>query len=359
MTSGIDASFGLNFGGFSLSADLHLPGQGVTALYGPSGSGKTTLLRCFAGLHRAQRGQLIVNGESWQDEQRNHFVPPHRRAIGYVFQDTNLFPHLDVRGNLAYGLRRVPPAERRVPLEHTARLLGIEQLLARHPARLSGGERQRVAIARALLCSPLLLLLDEPLASLDPGRKKEILPYLERLHDDLSIPVLYVSHALDEVTRIADHIVVMQAGAVLGSGPIGQTLSRLDLPVRLGEEAGVVLAGTIGARDAKWHLARVDLEVGSVWVRDAGAPLGHPARVRVLARDVSISRERASDSSILNTLPATIDAFGDDEHPALVLARLIVGSDVLLARLTRRSAEHLGLTVGMKVQAQMKAVALL
>jgi molybdate transport system ATP-binding protein len=358
MSGTIEAAFALQRGPFSLAADLRLPGRGVIALFGPSGSGKTTLLRCFAGLQRAPGGRLVVNGECWQDESRGLFVPPHRRALGYVFQDANLFPHLDVQRNLEFGWRRVPAAQRRVAWDRALELLGIGHLLARSPANLSGGERQRVGIARALLASPSLLLLDEPLASLDVARKREILPYLERIHDELSIPVLYVSHAPDEVARLADHIVVLEEGRVLACGPLAQTLARLDLPIHLGEQAGVVLEGSIVERDAQWHLARVDIGAGSLWVRDAGTALGHRVRVRILARDVSIALAQ-TDSSIVNALAATVVDSGDDDHPALVLVRLRVGDDLLLARLTRRSAAHLGLAPGMPVWAQIKAVALL
>ena len=358
LNEGIAASLQVHYGAFALTTDLQLPGRGVIALFGPSGSGKTTLLRCIAGLERSATGRLMVNGECWQDDSRRLFLAPHRRPIGYVFQEANLFPHLDVRGNLEYGMRRVPAGQRRVAWDRALELLGIAHLLERLPNGLSGGERQRVGIARALLTSPQLLLLDEPLASLDAARKQEILPYLERLHDELAMPVLYVSHAPDEVARLADHIVVLEEGRVLADGPLSETLARLDLPIRFGEEAGVVLAGAIAERDAQWHLARVDFGGGSLWVRDNGAALGRRVRVRILARDVSIATARF-DSSISNTLAATIVAHGDDDHPALVLVRLSVGNDILLARLTRRSASRLDLFVGKEVWIQIKAVALL
>ncbi len=358
LNEGIAANLAVKYGAFALSADLHLPGRGVIALFGPSGSGKTTLLRCIAGLERAATGHLVVNGECWQDDSRRLFLAAHRRPIGYVFQEANLFPHLTVRGNLEYGMRRVPVAERRVAWDQALELLGIAHLLERLPNALSGGERQRVGIARALLTSPRLLLLDEPLASLDVARKHEILPYLERLHDELAMPMLYVSHASDEVARLADHLVVLEQGRVLAAGPLSETLARLDLPIRFGEETGIVLAGTVTERDAQWHLARIDFGGGSLWVRDNGAALGRRVRVRILARDVSIATERF-DSSISNTLAATIVAHGDDDHPALVLVRLSVGSEVLLARLTRRSAARLELCVGKEVWIQIKAVALL
>ena len=201
-------------------------------------------------------------------------------------------------------------------------LLGIDPLLDRMPARLSGGERQRVAIARALLTSPRLLLMDEPLAALDLARKQEILPYLERLHDELEIPVIYVSHAPDEVARLADHLVVLEQGRVLASGPLSETLARIDLPIRLGEDAGVVLEGEVAERDAHWHLARIAFAGGHLWVRDSGVPIGQRVRVRILARDISLALETHGDSSILNVLPATVEQIADDTHPALALVRL-------------------------------------
>ncbi len=355
--TGVEARFRVDFPDFRLDVDLTLPGRGVTALFGPSGSGKTTLLRCVAGL-QAARGRLVVNGECWQDEDGRSLIPVHRRPLGYVFQEASLFPHLSARRNLEFGLRRVPAAARRVAWDQAVELLGIGNLLERMPAGLSGGERQRVAIARALLTSPHLLLLDEPLAALDVGRKQEILPYLERLHDELSIPVLFVSHAPDEVARLADHLAVMEEGRAVAAGPIAEILASLELPIRLGEDAGVVLEARVAERDAEWHLARVEFDGGSLWVRDTGAAVGRRVRVRILARDVSVAVEHG-ESSIQNVLPATIAAHGDDSHPALVLLRLQVGGSSLVARLTRRSAARLDLAVGTKVWAQIKAVALL
>jgi molybdate transport system ATP-binding protein len=266
----VHARFRLVHAGFTLDVDLQLPGRGVSALFGASGSGKTTCLRAIAGLAHAPGGHLSVNGEVWQDDGRNLFVPTHKRPLGYVFQEASLFPHLSVRANLEYGMRRVPARDRKVSLDHAVELLGISRLLERMPAGLSGGERQRVAIARALATSPRILLMDEPLAALDLARKQEILPYLERLHGELEIPLIYVSHAADEVARLADHLVVLEQGRAVASGPLGETLARLDLPIRLGEDAGVVLEGKIAEVDAGWHLARVDFAGGSLWVRDSG-----------------------------------------------------------------------------------------
>jgi len=348
----IQARFQLSHPGFTLDVDLDLPGKGVTALFGPSGCGKTSLLRCMAGLTRAPLGQLTVNGAVWQDA--SHFLPTHQRPLGYVFQEANLFAHLNVQRNLQYGQARVPVADRRIALDSVVDLLGIAHLLERMPQGLSGGERQRVAIARALLTSPRLLLMDEPLAA-----KNEFLPYLERLHDELDIPVVYVSHAPDEVARLADHIVVMQEGRAVTTGALTETLARLDLPIHLGEDAGVVLRAVVVERDADWHLARVEFPGGSLWVRDAGHAIGHAVRVRILARDVSIALAPVAGVSIQNCLPATVEQMADDYHPALSLLRLRIGTSPLLARLTRRSASALELESGKPVWVQIKAVALI
>ncbi len=353
----IEARFRVDYPAFRLDVELELPGRGVTALFGPSGCGKTTLLRAIAGLARSPGGRLAVNADIWQDD--GIFLPTYRRPLGYVFQEANLFPHLSVRRNLDYGRSRLPAAARRVDFDHAVDLLGLGQLLERLPAGLSGGERQRVAIARALLSSPKLLLMDEPLAALDLERKKEILPYLERLHGALDIPLLYVSHAPDEVARLADHIVVMEAGRAVAAGPLSETLARLDLPIRLGEDAGVVLDAAVVERDDTWHLAQVEFPGGRLWVRDTGHALGSRVRIRILARDVSLAREKVTGTSILNTLPATVSELAADSHPALTLVRLQAGPSVLVARVTRRSAAALELAPGRELWVQIKAVALI
>lgn len=350
------ARFSIRYPGFALAADLELPGRGITALFGPSGAGKTTLLRAIAGLERWP-GRLAINGAIWQDE--GTFLPTHRRPLGYVFQEANLFPHLTVQGNVDYGARRRGSTASRVDRAAIIELLGIESLLGRSPAHLSGGERQRVAIARALLTGPQLLLMDEPLAALDFARKNEILPYLEKLHDTLDIPALYVSHSPDEVARLADHLVVLDAGGVVAQGPLGEVLGRIKLPIHLGEDVSVVLDARTVEHDAEWQLVRMTFPGGSLWVGDAGHPLGKQMRVRILARDVSITRERCSGSSIVNILPATVVEVADDRDPAACLVRLQVGASPLVARLTRRSAAALNLAPGLGVWAQIKAVALI
>jgi molybdate transport system ATP-binding protein len=317
----------------------------------------------MAGLERAPLGRLTVNGQVWQDDEApdkrgSRWLPTHQRPLGYVFQEASLFPHLTVMGNMRYGLQRSTGAVR-VSLEQAIELLGIGHLLGRKPDQLSGGERQRVSMARALALSPSLLLMDEPLAALDLKRKQEILPYLERLHAELDIPVLYVSHSPDEVARLADHIVVLETGRAVAAGPLKDTLARLDLPIHLGEDAGVVLNAVVAERDAKWHLARVEFIGGSLWVRDGGHAIGQAVRVRILARDVSIALEKGEDISIQNCLPATVDQMAQDAHPALTLLRLQVGASPILARLTRRAAVALALVPGKAVWVQIKAVALI
>ncbi|MBL8314895.1 MAG: molybdenum ABC transporter ATP-binding protein [Rubrivivax sp.] len=356
----IEARLRLQRQGFTLDVTLSLPGRGVTALFGPSGCGKTSVLRALAGLDRAA-GRVALGNSVWQDDAQQRFVPTHQRAIGYVIQEAALFPHLNVQQNLAYGLRRIAAAQRHVALDPVVDLLGLGHLLQRRPDTLSGGERQRVAIARALATSPALLLMDEPLAALDARRKAEVLPYLDRLHEELGIPIVYVSHAIDEVARLADHLVLLDSGHVLAAGPLPEMLARLDLPVALGEDAGVVLDACVGERDPAWHLARLDVDGPTcrLWTRDAGHALGRRVRLRVLARDVSLARTPQTGSSIANQLQATVEAIADDAHPALALVRVRVGSAPLVARLTRRSAHALELAVGMPVWAQVKTVALL
>ncbi|MFJ2389398.1 molybdenum ABC transporter ATP-binding protein [Pseudomonas koreensis] len=357
----IDARLKIAYPGFSLDVDLHLPGRGVTALYGHSGSGKTTCLRCIAGLERAEQGFIQVNDEVWQDSERGIFVPPHKRALGYVFQEASLFAHLSVLANLQFGLKRIAKAQRRVDMAQATELLGIGHLLERHPQHLSGGERQRVGIARALLTSPRLLLMDEPLAALDSQRKNEILPYLQRLHDELDIPVLYVSHAQDEVARLADHLVLLGDGKALASGPIGETLARLDLPMALGDDAGVIIEGQVSAYDAGYQLLSLQLPATEMNLRVTHAPMavGQTLRAKVHARDISLSQHNSEASSILNRLPVTVVSEQAADNSAHVLIRLDAGGTPLLARITRYSRDQLGIHPGQRLWAQIKAVAVL
>lgn len=356
--SAIRIAVTLERGVFSLAADLDLPGHGVTALFGHSGSGKTTLLRILAGLEQVSGAHIRVGDETWQDAARGVFVPPHRRGIGYVFQEASLFEHLDVRANLEFGLKRLPRDARRFEIGPVTELLGIGHLLAQRPATLSGGERQRAAIARTLLASPRLLLMDEPLAALDSKRKQEILPYLERLHDELALPVVYVSHSADEVARLADHLVVLEQGRVLASGPLSATLARLDLASHFEDNAGVMIETVICGQDAD-GLSHLAFAGGVLLVGRRDAAIGSRVRCRIHARDVSLALERPRGSSITNILPALVDAVGPAAAQGQVLVRLKVGETPLLARITERSRRELALEPGCALWAQVKAVALL
>ena len=347
---------------FTLDVDLQLPGRGITALFGPSGCGKTTLLRAVAGLVRPAPGRVVANGDVWQDDAAGVWRPTHRRPLGVVFQEASLFDHLNVQRNLDFGRRRVPASERRVSLEHAIDLLGIAPLLQRNPASLSGGERQRVAIARALATSPHLLLMDEPLAALDAARKAELLPYFERLQRELDMPVLYVTHSLDEVARLASEVVLMQAGRTVAQGPTAQLMTRMDLSLSQGDTASALVEGTLESVDAAYGLLQVRFAGGVLQcVQAAGAPPRTPGqrlRLRVQARDVSVALKAATDTSILNVLPATVLAIAQD-GPAQSLLSLYVGGCTLLARITRKSADALQLAAGQAVFAQIKGVAVL
>ena len=366
----IEASLRLERTGFALDVDIAAPRAGISALFGPSGCGKTTVLRAIAGLVRA-RGRVALGDEAWQDDARGIFVPTHRRSIGYVVQEAALFPHMSVRRNLEYGLRRAEGQRRRsVDLDGLVELLGIAHLLERSPASLSGGERQRVAIARALAPAPRLLLMDEPLAALDAQRKSEILPYLERLHDELETPVLYVSHSIDEVARLADRVVLMREGRIEAEGPITEVLSRADLPMGASGDAGVVIDARVVEHDAPYQLSRIRFPGGALWVGGLDAPVGRRVRVRIIARDVSVALERPRRTSVVNVLPATIEGIREEGATMLLGLRIDpatpddtgpAAQDAarLLARITRRSFDTLGLAVGERVHAQVKAVALM
>jgi molybdate transport system ATP-binding protein len=356
--NGIRGSFQVQWPAFTLAAEFALPGRGVTALFGPSGSGKTTLLRCIAGLERAHGGSLHVNGDCWQDDARRRFLPTHRRPLGYVFQEPSLFAHLSVRRNLEYGWARTPPAARQVSFDHAVDLLGLRPLLDRDPARLSGGERQRVAIARALLTSPRLLLMDEPLASLDAASKAEILPYLQRLHDRLSVPLIYVSHALDEVLALADHMLLLEGGRIRAAGPLDAVLAAPQFAALRDPDIGTVWRTVVAEHDADYRLTRLEAAGGSLRVPRLDLPIGAAARVRVLARDVSLALHPPEGLSILNAIPARVVSVA--EHgPAQALVRLEANGDLLLALITRYSAHRLGLQPGQPVHALVKSVALL
>lgn len=343
---------------FSLDIDVQLPGYGITALFGPSGCGKTTCLRAIAGLERTQ-GRVVVNGQVWQDDAQHQWLPTHQRALGYVFQEASLFPHLSARANVEYGLKRTPFARRKVQLEQAVELLGIDHLLDRSPATLSGGERQRIAIARALATSPQLLLMDEPLSALDAQRKAEVLPYLERLQRNLDIPMLYVSHSQDEVAQLAHHVVLLQEGKVLSQGGTASILTQRDHPMGPAADAASLVQGHITHYDAQDHLSTVQFDGGELFISGASERAnGDAVRLRVLARDVSIALQAPSGNSILNRVPATITALREDS-PGHIMLTLQAGNTTLLARVSARSMRELRLEQAQPVIAQIKSIALL
>ncbi|MGI9344221.1 MAG: molybdenum ABC transporter ATP-binding protein [Gammaproteobacteria bacterium] len=352
----IEARYRVERGEFRLDAEFSIPSRGITALFGPSGAGKTTLLRAIAGLDSAVSGYLQVGDETWQNEDTS--LATHERALGFVFQDANLFPHLSVQRNLRFGFDRVPASERKIALDDAVAWLGIRPLLDREPDQLSGGERQRVAIARALVTSPRLLLLDEPLASLDAAGKADILPYLESLHAELDMPVIYVSHAADEVARLADHMILMERGRVLACGPIAELLTRFDLPLALSADAESVVDATVAAHDDEYSLTYVDFSGGRFSVARKDLPVGRDVRLRILARDVSLTLQRQADTSILNVFPAVVEATTNDDKSRTVV-RLRVGDASILAQVTRKSAAALDISQGRELFAQIKSVALL
>lgn len=351
----IEAQIKVHHGGFTLHAQFTSPSQGITAIFGPSGCGKTTLLRSIAGLEPSASGTLTVDGKVWQDQ--TSFLPPHRRPLGYVFQEASLFPHLSVRGNLEYALKRLRNGHR-ISFEHAVDLLGVEPLLARRPNKLSGGERQRVAIARALLTSPKVLLMDEPLAALDQNSKQGIFPFLEKLNKDLSIPVLYVSHSFTEVARLADHMILMEAGKVSAVGPLNTMLTRFDLPLAHDNEAEVMIEAKVEAHDNTYQLTHLDFVGGRITVAQKKLPVGQSVRLRIQASDVSITLQAQIQTSILNIFPATVRELSDEGN-GQVTVFLQIAQASLLSRITKKSVDTLGLHPGTPVFVQIKSVALL
>lgn len=355
----ISAAFKGRLGAFDLDAAFTVPAAGVTGVLGPSGSGKTSVLRCMAGLARLP-GHCIVRGETWQDGAR--FVPTFRRPIGYVFQEAGLFPHLSVTGNLRYGIPlRADRDARPIGFEEAVALLGLEKLLDRSPKNLSGGERQRVAIGRALFTQPRLLLMDEPLSALDREARQEILPFLERLRDRLALPIIYVSHDIAEIERLADHVVVMREGRVARSGPLKVLQADPSLPLFAPRDAVVSLDAVVEEVDETYGLAMLRVEGGIFTLPAPRARIGEKRRIAIAAGDVSLVLEPPTASSILNILPAQVighSASGDYEVVAVLGLGEDGKGDRLLARLTRRSWNRLQLLVGSKVYVQVKSIAL-
>ncbi|UTW45144.1 molybdenum ABC transporter ATP-binding protein [bacterium SCSIO 12696] len=351
----LDVQLSLHKGDWSLDAEFCAPGQGITALFGPSGCGKTTLLRAIAGLEKGAQGHCCVGDQVWQSA--DLCLPTHGRLLGYVFQEASLLPHLDVRDNLMFGLKRTPPTQRRIGFDDAVQLLGVEPLLSRRVEQLSGGERQRVAIARALLVSPQLLLMDEPLAALDRTSKSEILPYLAQLPRELNIPIIYVSHSTDEVAQLADHLLLMDSGRIVASGVTSELLARLDLPLAQSADAEVVIEARVIGCDDHYQLTQLAFAGGELYVPGV-LVAEQPVRLRILARDVSIALQVPGQSSVLNCLPATVSAI-EPLSPSQAVVRLNANGTPLLAHITRKSVDGLRLRVGMAVYAQIKSVAVL
>lgn len=333
----IEIKHGLQKGCFKLDVDTRIPATGITGVFGESGCGKTTLLRCIAGLE-----------SSSSDDQR----PAHERGIGMVFQEPSLFAHLNVLQNIEYGWRRNKGAQ--ADLQHIIGLLELEELLDRATTSLSGGEAQRVAIARALCRSPQLILMDEPLSSLDQRRRNEILPYFDRLHEEVSLPVIYVSHDIEEISRICDHLLIMDDGHIVAAGALQDVLARIDLPQLSGRNAGVAIAAKPIRYDENFDLTTFEFSGGELCA-PGRVDRGVGTRLRVNASDISLCRDLPKSTTILNILAAQIDAI-ESETDATVLVRLKIAEDFLIARITKRSLNELGLRVGELIFAQIKSV---
>ncbi|MDN5862989.1 MAG: molybdenum ABC transporter ATP-binding protein [Salinisphaera sp.] len=343
--------------------DFHIQAQfdsepGVTALFGRSGAGKSSVVNMISGLLKPDRGRIVVDGRVLFDSEQRINLPPRKRRVGYIFQESRLFPHLKVRRNLRYGQRFTPPGERYVQLEQIVDLLGIGHLLERRPPMLSGGERQRVAIGRALLASPRLLLMDEPLASLDAARKNEILPYIERLRDELKLPIVYVSHLFEEVTRLADMLVIMADGKLAAAGPLTEVTARLDLRVLTGRaQAGTVITAKVADRDPGFGLTRLTCAGGELVVPRVGLPPGAAVRVHIHASDVTVAVEPPRGLSVQNVLVARVVEVGEQPAPYTEL-RLDAEGLPIIAHVTAKAAHDLDLRVGCEVYALIKSVAI-
>ena len=351
----IDCKIKIKLDDFMLDAKFTIPDKGITVVFGDSGSGKTTLLRVIAGLEKSDDGYLKVGDSVWQ--KGDNFVPTHKRQIGYVFQDAALFNHLDVKGNLGYVIKRTDGINKDF-IESIYTLLEIKSLLNRSTVQLSGGEKQRVAIARALLANPKILLLDEPLSALDLKRKNEILPYLDSLHNQLDIPILYVTHSQDETSRLADHLILIENGNIIGNGPVNEMLTRFDMPMARSNKAISIFDAKVINRDPEFSLMYLEFSGGQFVVPDNGMSIESLVRIRVAARDVSLTKKKQTDTSILNIFSAVVEEIAP-ESKAQIIVRLTMGGVILLSCLTRKSASTLGLEVGLSIFVQVKSVAIL
>lgn len=352
----LDVDVRRRLGDFALDAVFTCPTDGIVAFFGRSGAGKTTLVNMVAGLLRPDEGRIAINGTVVFESGTGIDLPPERRRLGYVFQEGRLFPHLSVRSNLTYGYRRAPRGDHKIEFDHVVALLGLERLLARRPHDLSGGEKQRVALGRALLANPRLLLMDEPLAALDQARKEEVLPFIERLRDELAIPIIYVSHSMPELVRLADTMVLVSEGRIEAVGPLDEVTGRLDLRPLTGRyEAGGVIHATVQAQDKRYGLTELAFAGGRLTVPALDLEVGVPLRVRIRARDVALALDAPARTSFRNVVAGTVSDIGAETGP-LVDVRLDAGGAALWARITQRSLDELGLRPGKPVYALIKAV---
>ncbi|MBN4075706.1 MAG: molybdenum ABC transporter ATP-binding protein [SAR86 cluster bacterium] len=339
-----------------LNFNFDISAESITAIFGVSGCGKTSLLRAIAGLEKHAGSKLQVGNETWQDD--NVFLAPHQRAIGYVFQESSLFEHLTVKENIEYGYKRTDEAARKFSLEKIISLLELQTLLNRKPTLLSGGERQRVAIARALAASPKLLLMDEPLSSLDQAKKDELLPYIENLNKEMNIPIIYVSHSNEEIARLADQLIFIEDAVVKASGPISELLTRSDLSLAHRRQAESLIFAEVETYDESFQLNYLSSDLGTFIVPGEKFHTGRKIRLRLAAQDISITLEAQKNTSILNIFPAIIDEL-HAEDKALLTVRLLINKFPVLAKITLKSADNLKLEKGKAVFAQIKSVAVL
>ncbi len=344
-------------GTFVLDINTPIEERGLTAVFGPSGCGKTTLLRCIAGLERADTARFTAFETVWHDSDKGIFVPPYRRPFGMVFQNANLFEHTTVRKNCLYGLKRTPAGDRHFSFDRIASFMKIEQFLDRPVGRLSGGQRQRVAMARALLAGPRLLMMDEPLSALDSQSKSEIMPFLEHIRDELKVPILYVSHSYDEVSRLADRIIILDNGAVSSSGPLNEVVTQLSTAARVRHHAAATIQAVVDGFDKDYHLVRVRFDTGVLWMEQPDENVTGTVRIRIAADDVILTTESGPENSCQNSIPVLVEEIVED-GPAMCLVRLRAGTTPILSRITRRAADRLDIKPGLWCRAQVKAASL-
>ena len=341
--------------GFRLECSFEFPNSGITVLFGASGSGKTTVLRCIAGLERA-RGFVKVDGVYWQNDEQKLFLPTWERPLGYVFQEASLFPHLTAKQNIEFAVKRSKSTDARSRMEEAIDLLGIRGLLGRKPAQLSGGERQRVAIARAVATEPKIMLFDEPLAALDFKRKSEIMPWLEKLKTNLKIPMLYVTHSAEEVLHLADNLIVMEDGRIKTSGALTDVLANIDLPIKIGEDTGVLLKGKIVSKDKEWSLMTVDCGNIALHIGDNGQPIGSPASLRILAREVVFAKEKPSGLSVQNAFEGVVEEISVQKDSSGALIRANCSGQIIVGKLTRKALSELDIKEGSQICSSSKVL---